>query len=107
MSEEIIEGSSIQPPPPTGDAAVLAAYREVTGWDDEDVLHYATCNECDPRDGDYTWYCENSPNRRREREAEAGRLPPGEPIRPQDPLPAGLPGAIEIYRWLHTDHCAS
>lgn len=72
------------------EAAVLAAYRDVTGWTDEEVLHYASCQECDPRDGDYTWYCENSPNGRREREEEAARRPYGEPIRPQPPLPAAF-----------------
>lgn len=56
------------------DAELLAAYRDVTGWTDEEVLHYASCDECDPRDGDYTWYCDNSPNRR----GEQKRKPVGE-----------------------------
>lgn len=81
MSDEVLEGA-LQPPQPTGDAAVLAAFRKVTGWDDEDVLHWATCKECDPLGGDeYEYYCRDSRQRRREREEaerrEAAR-PPGE-----------------------------
>lgn len=89
MSDEVIEGQ-LRPPTPTGDAAVLAAFRELTDWTDEDVLHYVTCRECDPRDGDYTWYCDNSPVGKRQREQEATRRPYSEPVRPQDPLPAAL-----------------
>jgi hypothetical protein len=94
MSDEIIKGQ-LQPPKPTGAAAVLAAFRELTDWTDEDVLHYATCSECDPRDGDYTWYCDNSPLRKRQREQEAARPPRGEPVRPQSPLAAALQRAAE------------
>lgn len=89
MSDEIIEGQ-LQPPTPTGDAAVLAAFREVTDWTDEDVLHYAACPDCNPGGGDYTWYCEASPVMKRQREQEATRRPYSEPVRPQAPLPAAL-----------------
>jgi hypothetical protein len=89
VNEQAIEGE-LQPPKPTGDDAVLAAFRELTDWTDEDVLHYAGCSECDPRDGDYTWYCDNSPIRRRQREEEATRRPYGDPVRPQEPLPVAL-----------------
>lgn len=89
MSDEVIEGQ-LQPPKPTGDAAVLAAFREVTDWTDEDVLHYAQCRECDPREGDCTWYCSDSPHEKRSREQEATRRPYGEPVTPQAPLPTAL-----------------
>lgn len=96
VSDEIL-GGTVQPPRRTDEAAVLAAFREVTGWTDEEVLHYATCRECDPRDGDYTWYCENNPQRRREREEaerqEAAR-PPGES--PMDHAVAVLRAALSL-----------
>lgn len=89
MSATPIEGS-VHAPQPTGPAAVLAAFREVTDWTDEDAFHYATCAYCDPLGGDLRCYCDDSPKRRREREEEGARRPPGEPVRPQPPLPAGL-----------------
>lgn len=89
MSGEPIEGS-VHAPQRTDDAAVLAAYREVTGWTDEEILHLASCGECDPRDGDDEWYCKDSPQGRRERAEAATRRPYGEPVRPQPPLPAAL-----------------
>ncbi|WP_185949284.1 hypothetical protein [Microbispora sp. KK1-11] len=30
------------------EAALLAAFREATGWSDDLVLHYATCDWCRP-----------------------------------------------------------
>lgn len=91
MSDEVIEGQ-LQPPKPTGDAAVLAAFRECLDWTDEDVLHYAACDLCDPLGGDCTWYCENSPvmKREREQEREKPKRLYSEPVRPQAPLPAAL-----------------
>lgn len=40
------------------DAAVLAAFRQLTGWSDELVLHYAACQEaCDPTSSYGEYYC--------------------------------------------------
>lgn len=69
VSDEIIEGS-VTPPKSTGAAAVLAAFREVTDWSDEDVLHYAECSVCDPFGGDMEYYCRDSPHEKRRK---AGR----------------------------------
>jgi hypothetical protein len=87
-SDHAIEGS-VHAPQPSGPAAVLAAYREATGWTDEDALHYATCALCDPLGGDSIW-CSDSPRERRWQTANESRRPPGEPVRPQPPLPPGL-----------------
>lgn len=40
---------------------VLAAFRAVTGWTDEDVLHYASCGECTPICGSDEENCPKSP----------------------------------------------
>lgn len=89
MSDEIIEGQ-LQPPKPTGDAAVLAAFRKVTDWTDEDVLHAAACTMCDPASEEPYW-CRDSPREQRFwREHEASKASRGEPVTPQAPLPAAL-----------------
>lgn len=43
------------------DAEVLAAFRAVTGWTDEDVLHYASCGNCTPICGAEEENCPDSP----------------------------------------------
>jgi hypothetical protein len=46
------------------EAAVLAAFREVTGWSDEQVLHYAACKSyCTPICGAEEVDCPDSPGR--------------------------------------------
>lgn len=87
MSDKPIEGS-VQPPQRTDDAAILAAFRGVTDWDDEDVLHYSSCSACDPI-GEMPFWCSDSPREKRWQEERPSR-PYGEPSRPQPPLPAGL-----------------
>lgn len=72
------------------DAAILAAYREATGWTDEDALHYATCARCDPLGGHEAFWCSDSPRDQRWHADRDSRRPTGEPVRPQPPLPAGL-----------------
>ncbi|MGI5223537.1 hypothetical protein [Actinoallomurus sp. CA-142502] len=85
--EHAIEGS-VHAPQPTDDAAVLAAYRKVTGWADEDVLHYASCGACDPDGGDGTYYCPDSPLMKRARtHARTVRLSP-------EPEERTLPAAL-------------
>jgi hypothetical protein len=42
-------------------AEVLAAFRAVTGWSDEDVLHYASCGKCTPICGSEEENCPESP----------------------------------------------
>lgn len=87
MSDQPIEGS-VQPLQRTDEEAILAAFREVTDWSDEDVLHYASCSHCDPI-GEMPYWCRDSPREKRRQEEHPAR-PYGEPIRPQPPLPAGL-----------------
>jgi hypothetical protein len=86
MSDEVIEGQ-LQPPKPTGDAAVLAAFRAVTDWTDQQILHFAECGECDPWPTDDHHYCPEG----RRLDWETLQHPPyGEPVQPQAPLPAAL-----------------
>lgn len=44
-----------------GSPAILEAFRAVTGWSDEDVLHYATCDRCVPVCGAEEENCPQSP----------------------------------------------
>lgn len=41
--------------------AVLAAFREATGWSDEDALHYAQCDNCTPICGAEEEDCPDAP----------------------------------------------
>lgn len=43
------------------DAAVLAAFRAVTGWPDDLVLHYAQCPLCNPICGHEEENCQDAP----------------------------------------------
>jgi hypothetical protein len=43
------------------DAEVLEAFRVVTDWSDEQVLHYASCKACTPICGDEEYDCGTSP----------------------------------------------
>jgi hypothetical protein len=43
------------------DADVLAAFRKVTGWTDEDVLHYASCGKCQPFCVTCVDFCRDAP----------------------------------------------
>lgn len=45
----------------SGIEEVLAAFRAVTGWSDEQVLHYATCNACVAICGHEEEDCRDSP----------------------------------------------
>lgn len=40
---------------------ILAAFREVTGWSDEEVLHLASCDLCVPICGHEESSCKNNP----------------------------------------------
>jgi hypothetical protein len=89
MSGEALSGS-IQPPQRTDAAALLSAFRRVTDWTDEDVLHYASCDLCDPLGGDEGYWCRDSPREQRWRAEHEATKPRGEPVRPQPPLAAAL-----------------
>ena len=41
--------------------AVLEAFREATGWSDEDALHYAQCDRCTPICGAEEEDCPDAP----------------------------------------------
>ena len=60
------------------DAEILEAFRKVTDWSDEQVLHYASCKRCMPICGYEEWDCDDNPAAiaRRAREAEMRRARP-------------------------------
>lgn len=41
---------------------VLEAFRAVTGWSDEQVMHYLICDDCNPICGHEEYDCPESPN---------------------------------------------
>jgi hypothetical protein len=47
----------------------LEAFRVVTGWSDEQVLHYASCKDCTPICGYEEYDCDTFPPRTIERDA--------------------------------------
>jgi hypothetical protein len=51
---------------------VLAAFREATGWTDEQAIHYATCLACTAICGHEEYDCSNAPWVSR----ETARTPP-------------------------------
>jgi hypothetical protein len=75
----------------TADVLLLAAFRQATGWEDADALHYATCSQCEPvGGGGYEAYsCPESPTERR-REAAAAEQ---RRHRPADYRETAIPGA--------------